>query len=157
MNLECPRVWITHVAHQPTKDEALKCNIKINQNQHDFNVATLQHPYLIKSTTLISCLHRVSELPNLADLWSRSDEVNMLPFWEKQNRNSSGNFLTKHSNNICVLNNLLVSNFKFSYHFQFSYIGGNKDHRAEQKSKIHAWLNWPNCRFCWCCWNTPEI
>ena len=43
-------------------------------------------------------------LPNLVDLWSRSEGVNMLPFWEKKadrkNKISIGSFLTKHSNNI---------------------------------------------------------
>ena len=60
------------------------------------------------------------KLPNLADLCSRSEEVNMLQFWEKKKNDrvhgiSSESFLTKHSNNvwnvILVFYNYQISHF----------------------------------------------
>ena len=38
----------------------------------------------IKSTTTMSSSHHVSALPISADLWSRLDEVNMPPLWNKR-------------------------------------------------------------------------
>ena len=78
-------------------DEALKCEIcKILA--WFINAAILQRPNFNNKHHLDELL----ALPNLADLWSRSDEVNMRPFWEKKadrkNKISIGSFWTKHSN-----------------------------------------------------------
>ena len=54
------------------------------KNQHDSSMLVLYSVrILIMNTTPLSCSHRVSALPNLADLWSRLDEVNMPPLWKK--------------------------------------------------------------------------
>ena len=55
-----------------TKDEALKCNIK--KNQHNSTMLQFYSLQILikkktkkKNITLMSCLHCVSELPNLTD------------------------------------------------------------------------------------------
>ena len=97
---------ITHVVESLAKfykSELVmkRWNVKYAKKSAWFiNVAVLQRPNFNKK-------HHSDELltlPNLVDLWSRSDEVNMWPFWEKKadrkNKISIGSFLTKYSNNI---------------------------------------------------------
>ena len=133
---------ITHVVeslakfYEWTSDEALKCEIR-KKSAWFINVAVQQRPNFNKK-------HHSDELltlPNLTDLWSRSDEVNMRPFWEKKadrkNKISIGSFLTKHGNNVWNVISVLLRIIKYyiSYNFRFSYNGRNDDNRGRTKEQ----------------------
>ena len=77
---------ITHVVESLAKfykSELVmkRWNVKYAKSQHDSSMLLFDSVQIsIKSTTSDELL----TLPNLTDLWSRSDEVNMRPFWEKK-------------------------------------------------------------------------
>ena len=162
--------WIQRITHvveslaefykskEWTSDEALKCEI-CKKLAWFINVAILQRPNFNKKHLSDELL----ALPNLADLWSRSDEVNMRPFWEKKPIGKTKLLLevseqTQQYKRIkCDFNPLESSNITFPIIYDSVTMAKTMIIGAERKNKIRAWPIRPNCKFRLLWWNTPEI